>query len=326
MKIIAELCQNHNGDESTLHEMVREAAEGGATHIKVQNIYVKNLTHRPEFDVGISQNTEIKIIKRPFDAEYERLKTLELDDKILKNFIELCKGHDVVPLTTCFARDDVSHARQLGFEEIKVASYDCASYQLLRELKDNFRHVYISTGATFDDEIRTAARVFHDCREKFSFLHCVTKYPTQLSDFNLARLEFLKQHSNEVGLSDHSLVSRDGVFATKCAIYLGATIIERHFTILAEDKTKDGPVSITPKLLDEIRLFCLKDKSGQKKELDSVLRNWEAILMGDEQRVLSHEELLNRAYFRGRFASPRIMGKNDSSNMIFNWEETALHD
>ena len=326
MKIIAELCQNHNGNEKILHEMVREAAEAGATHVKVQNIYVKNLTHRPEFDVGVSDNTQIKVVKRPFLLEYNRLQSLELNDKILERFIELCKEHDVIPLTTCFARDDVLHARQLGFEEIKVASYDCASYQLLRELRDNFKHVYISTGATFDDEIKTAAGIFDGCRDKLSFLHCVTKYPTPLSDFNLARLEFLKQFSNEVGLSDHSLVSRDGVFSTKCAVYLGASIMERHFTILAEDKTKDGPVSITPKLLRELSLFCSKDKNDQKKELDSILPNWETILIGDRQRVLSDEEILNRAYFRGRFASPRIKGRHDSSNMIYNWEETLLND
>ena len=165
-----------------------------------------------------------------------------------------------------FCKNDVLH-KQLGFEEIKVASYDCASYQLLRELRDNFKHVYISTGATFDDEIETAAQVFSDCKEKFSFLHCVTKYPTQLSDFNLARLKFLEKYSKAVGLSDHSLVSRDGVFATKCAIYLGASIIERHLP-LAEDKTKDGPVSVTPKLLKEISLFFSKRK---KKRVESIL-------------------------------------------------------
>jgi N,N'-diacetyllegionaminate synthase len=62
-------------------------------------------------------------------------------------------------MTTCFARTDVAKIQDAGFRAIKVASYDCASYQLLRELAASFDDVYVSTGATFDDEIETAAGV-----------------------------------------------------------------------------------------------------------------------------------------------------------------------
>ena len=324
MKFIAELCQNHNGDEAILNDMLHQASESGATHVKIQNIYVKNLTFRPQFEEGLIVNGEIRSIKRPFESEYERLKSLELSEKIVSKFVTSCKKINVIPLTTCFARDDVKSSADLGFEEIKIASYDCASFPLLRDVSQKFRHIYISTGATFDHEIEHAATVMKQHNADFSFLHCVTKYPTNLSDFNLARLFYLKKLVPNVGLSDHSLVKKDGIFASCAAIALGASIIERHFTILDEDKTKDGPVSITPSQLRELDEFARLDNKKQYESLNSTLPGWKQTLLGQEKRALSNEELLNRDYYRGRFASPIFEGDNNMTKMIFNWEETPV--
>ena len=76
MKLIAELCQNHNGDENLLAKMIDDALEGGATHIKVQTIYSDDLTFRPEFEEGLERNGEKISIKRPWEIEYNRLKKL----------------------------------------------------------------------------------------------------------------------------------------------------------------------------------------------------------------------------------------------------------
>ena len=324
MKLIAELCQNHNGNFELLEKMILAAAESNATHVKIQNIYVKNLTLRPKFEEGVISNGETLEINRPFASEYERLKNLELSDDIIKYFIKRCKDLGVIPLTTCFTRDDVNHCQALGFKEIKVASYDCASFQMLRELDANFEHVYVSTGATFNDEIQKCSKIFENRTDKLTFLHCVTKYPTELKDFNLSRMQYLRKFTPNIGLSDHSLVDRDGVFATKCAIFLGATTIERHFTILEKDETKDGPVSILPKHLKEIFDFSFKSREEQERELSSIMHDWEQTLLGDINRILTHEELLNRSYYRGRFASPRYKGNHDHRTMINNWEETPL--
>jgi N,N'-diacetyllegionaminate synthase len=324
MKIIAELCQNHNGNSELLEKMILAAVKSNATHVKIQNIYVKNLTRRPKFEMGVFSNGETLEIKRPFSPEYERLKNLELSDDLIKHFIKRCKDLGVIPLTTCFTRDDVNHCASLGFREIKVASYDCASYQMLRELNANFDHVYVSTGATFNDEIQKCSQIFENSAEKLTLLHCVTKYPTELKDFNLSRMQYLRRFTPNIGLSDHSLVERDGVFATKCAIFLGASTIERHFTILEKDETKDGPVSITPKHLKEIFDFSSKSREEQEQELSFTMRDWKSLLLGDINRILTHEELLNRSYYRGRFASPRYEGNHDHRTMINNWEETPL--
>ena len=67
MKLIAELCQNHNGDEDLLKKMIDEALEGGASHIKLQTIYSDDLTFRPEFENGLEKKGEVLCIKRPWD-------------------------------------------------------------------------------------------------------------------------------------------------------------------------------------------------------------------------------------------------------------------
>ena len=91
MNFIAELCQNHNGDLDNLLRMVESAAIGGATHIKTQHIYVKNLTFRSEFEEGLTLNKDVHAIKRPWKQEYERLKSLELSLKDYDKFIDCVK-------------------------------------------------------------------------------------------------------------------------------------------------------------------------------------------------------------------------------------------
>ena len=118
MKIIAELCQNHKGKSSTLQKMIEEAALNGATHVKIQHIYSKNLSKRAIFEKGYVKNGKILSIKRPYSQEYKRLKKLELNNNQIKNFINICKSNSVVPLTTCFTRQDIYQIQKLGFKEI----------------------------------------------------------------------------------------------------------------------------------------------------------------------------------------------------------------
>ena len=317
-KIIAEFCQNHNGNFDNVIKMIESAADAGATHAKIQTIFTNTLSFRPQFENGLIQNNEIKAIKRPYAEEYERLKKLEISFSEMKKFVKICKEFSIKPLTTCFARCDAKLIKEAGFNSVKVARYDCASFSLLRELRKLFDEIIISTGATFDNEIEKASEILNG--SNFSFLHCVTIYPTPLAEMHLARMNYLKKFTNQVGLSDHSLVSRDGTLASKLAINLGAKLIERHFTILPVEETRDGPVSINPDQLKELVVFSKLSKEEQKTIITKEFPNWE-VMIGLDDRMLSKDELLNRDYYRGRFASPR-KNSNDGKNMIFNWEET----
>ncbi len=319
-QLIVELCQNHCGDRVLLGEMITAAAENGADIVKMQTIFSEDLSHRPEFDEGKTDpDGTVRIIKRPYTAEYERLKKLDLSEDDHQFFIEECKRNNVLPMTTVFSRNRVPFVASLRWPEriVKVASYDCASYPLISDLAESFDHIYVSSGATFDEEILKTALLLKNAQREFTFFHCVTSYPNTLEMCNFRRMQWLRQFTDSVGWSDHTLVARDGIRATKAAIALGANVIERHFTILTSDKTKDGPVSITPTHLRELKEFSQLPQKQQLRISQEEIPDWEAIL-GSETRDLTHVELLNRDYYRGRFAS------KTNGRWVYNWEDTDI--
>lgn len=319
-KLIAEFCQNHNGDMTILAKMVELAAKAGATHGKIQTIYADTISFRPQFEEGVFISGVTKAIKRPYQIEYDRLKGLEISLENTIKFIQLCNDNGLIPITTCFVRSHVRELAQAGFKVIKVASYDCASFPLLRELTSHFEEIIVSTGATFDDEVRHASSILSAVN--YSFLHCVTLYPTPLNQMNLLRMEWLREFTQNVGFSDHTLLKRDGLIASKAALSLGASVIERHFTILDPSETRDGPVSITPVEMQQLADFSKLSIEERVAHMNHYYPNWK-ILFGKKTRMLSDEEVLNRDYYRGRFASPRRESVN-GERMIFNWEETPI--
>ena len=317
-KIIVEVCQNHNGDRDILKDLIHAAAENGADIIKGQIIFSDDVTPRARFDEGEEEDNGVKkTIKRPYDAEVARLKGLDLKEEDYHFFVDEVKKAGVRPMLTVFSRVRIPLAARLMYGEeklVKVASYDCASHTLVGELADNFDKLIISTGATFDEEIKKTAQILNDKNKPFAFLHCVTSYPNTLTMANLSRMEWLRKFTPEVGWSDHTLVARDGIKAAKTAIMLGADYVERHFTVLPADKTKDGPISITPALLNELSDFRNLSKGEQKEVIEKEIPDWK-IMLGHPQREMTHAEMLNRDYYRGRFAS------FVNNEWIHNWEE-----
>jgi sialic acid synthase SpsE len=314
INFIAELCQNHNGDFDNIARMTKLCANNGADIIKLQYIKSSSLSFRPKFEAGFKKNKKTYIIKRKFLDEYIRLKKLEISDSQLLKFVKLCKKLKVEPCITCFTRGDINRIRSLGFKTIKIASYDCSSFQLLREVKNKFTNIIVSTGATFDDEIDKTSKILKN--KNYSFLHCVTIYPTPLNELHLKRINYLKKYTNKVGYSDHSLgYGPKRNLASLLAIYHGAKMIERHIRILDKKDTKDGKVSIEPKDIFLIKKFSLLSKKKQKDYLHKHFKYNFNKVIGSKTRELSNVELLNRDYYRGRFVTKK------NSREIFNWEE-----
>jgi sialic acid synthase SpsE len=296
--------------------MIHQAAVAGATYGKIQTIFASDLSKRKRFEDGLERDGKVLSIKRPFQAEYDRLKKLELtfDDQLW--FIEECKRIGLIPLTTCFTRGHVERLATMGWREIKVASYDCASTPLIKELANKFDHLIISTGATYDSEISNTARVLNDIQKSFTYLHCITLYPTPLDVMNLSRIKYLTQYTSSVGFSNHANSAKDGVKADLCAIYLGATYVERHFTVLDADETRDGIVSINSSQLSEIIQFSKLARDDQKAYIEENIPEFVSMI-GNEIRELSEQELLNRDYYRGRFTT--YIG----DRIIDNWDENC---
>ena len=319
-QLIAEFCQNHNGDMDVLARMVEAAAKAGASHGKMQTIFANTITYRAQFEEGLIVDGVTKSIKRPYISEYDRLKDLEVSQENTLKFVDLCNQNGLIPMTTCFARSNVGDIAQAGFKTIKIASYDCASFPMVRELAALFDEIVVSTGATYDDEVMHTASILKD--KPFAFLHCVTLYPTPLDQMHLLRMDWLRTMTSKVGFSDHSLVARDGLVAAKAAMALGADIIERHFTILGPTESRDGPVSITPEHMVELVSFAALSPQERLQRMDFEHPGWK-VMCGQQRRQLSDQELVNRDYYRGRFASPRRESVG-GTRMIYNWEETPI--
>jgi N,N'-diacetyllegionaminate synthase len=311
--LIAECCQNHNGDRGILQRMIHGAAESGADYVKLQSIRSRELTFRERFEEGEHDaDGRLKTIKRPYRPELERLSQLDLtlDDEAW--FVEECWRAGVAPMTTVFTRAAVDEVKEIGYEAVKIASYDCASFPLLRDVRAHWSSIFVSTGATFDEEIEAAAAILGGSR--FHFLHCVTIYPTPMEQLHLRRMSFLRRFTPFAGYSDHTKPAETGLWASKMALALGASCIERHFTVLEADQSRDGPVSITPAMLRELRAFADLPRTERMAAVRRGYPVWEEAL-GEARRPLSDDELRNRDYYRGRFAS-RIGGM-----VAYNWEE-----
>lgn len=320
-KIIVEVCQNHNGDRTLLKEMIHAARENGADIIKGQVIFSQDLTPRERFDKGHEETNGVrKTIHRPYATERERLAGIDLTQDDYRFFVDEVNRVGAIPMMTVFSRNRVLLAARLpwkGEKYTKIASYDCASKPLIADLANHFDTLIVSTGATFDEEIRHTATMLKEKNKKFALLHCVTSYPNTLAMAHLNRMQWLRQFTPEVGWSDHTHVGRDGIKAAKTALMLGADYVERHFTILPPDKTKDGPVSINPALLHELADFAKLPKEEQRAIVAKEIPDWE-IMLGSEEREMTHTEMLNRDYYRGRFAS---LVHNE---WVYNWEERNI--
>lgn len=316
-KIIVEVCQNHLGQREILSRMIKEAAVAGADYVKGQIIFSDDLTFRERFEEGFTEdNGVVKTIKRPYQAEYDRLKKLDLTEDDYKWFIDEAVKNNIIPLMTIFSRKRIEFAAKLSWPEksVKVASYDCASYPMIRELCDVFDHLIISVGATTDAEIIETAKIVKDKGKRVTFLHCVTSYPNTLDMCNFARLKWLRGYGEQVGWSDHTKVENDGIKASMIASMLGADYIERHYTSLDRSETKDGPISLNSEELKKLVDFCKLPQAEQRQAVEAQIPEWQ-ITIGQEKRKLTQEEMLNRDYYRGRFAS------KIGDNWLNNWDD-----
>jgi len=301
--LIAECCQNHLGEPEILKKMVAEGSNSGATHLKIQGLYHDELNFREQFEEQRSIEHQASIV-RPFAAEVSRLKPLTLSLETETEFVRECHSFGVTPMITVFTHSGLDRAVKAGFRSFKIASYDCASLALISRILPVCDELVISTGATSWDEIaNTANFVARNKSEKTKivFLHAVTEYPTQLTSVRLLRMTALKQFGFEVGYSDHTAPETTDLKAAALAIKLGATAIERHFTILEVGATKDGPVSVNPSQLSLIANMFSSNRILDAHMPDEQL--CKSMLTPMISLDPSDLEIKNKEYYRGRVVS-----------------------
>ena len=262
-QIIAEVGANHGGDIELAIKMIEAAAQAGADWVKFQSWQAKNL--------------------KPGDPNFERHTKAELSDDAHYRLIRACEANRVKFLTTCFDIGRVEFLAGLGIKTIKIASPDSGSHSMIRKLRERFEHLIISTGMSYDEEIQQTAELLG--KTSYTFLHCVSLYPTPLERVNLARMDWLRQFTPSVGFSDHTM----GTSAGKLAIARGAVYLEKHFTLSRELPGKDQAISAEP---HEIR------------ELAEYTRQVEQI-MGEQCPGLSAKEVELRGIYIGKWGDNR---------------------
>jgi len=277
MKFIAEMCQNHNGDMDLLETMVVDAAKNGADICKIQTIEAKHLIYWKEFEDF-----------RPYEKEYERLKSLELSIDDEKRFVAICRQNKVEPMTTVFEHRGFKRFNEIGYKLMKISGYGVQ--KVLPTIKQfNFEHLYISTSSMTYTEIEWLAKQLklNLPYRNYTLLNCTCVYPTPLEKLNLQNIEFYRKHFGikNVGLSDHTNPHEDNLLSSKLAIYQGIDVLERHFTILGKDETRDGKVSITPDMLSELKRFSLLSPQEQYNEINEF----------------NETQKFNHHYYRNRF-------------------------
>ena len=250
IKIIAEAGTNHNGILSTALEIIEVAADCGADIVKFQSFLVDDL---------LSSN----------DPNYDRMKKLEMPKEWYPELINCCNNHGVSFLSTATNFTTLKWMEEFNVSQYKVASCNITHRPLLDKLIEIGKPVIVSTGLANLDEILELAEYFNSNGFKnYSFLHCVSKYPTGPSDARLKNITFLKEKLKcKVGFSDHT----QGYHLAVAAVALGAEIIEKHITLGKSDIGMDHEVAVLP---------------GIFSELCSAIRDTEKALYAD----FSHDE------------------------------------
>ena len=242
--IIAEAGVNHNGSIELAYKLIDVASASGADAIKFQTFKAENLVSKN------AQKAEYqKQVTNQSESQLNMLKKLELDTNAHKKLIEYCKKKDIVFLSTPFDHKSIDLLNKLELQIFKIPSGEITNLTYLRHIGSLEKEVILSTGMSTLKEIEEALVILTSAgtsKENITILHANTMYPTPMEDVNLRAMQTIQDKFGvAVGYSDHTL----GIEVDIAAVAMGATIIEKHFTL---DKSMDGPdhkSSISPEEL-----------------------------------------------------------------------------
>ena len=271
--IIAEAGVNHNGRIETAGQLIEIAAEAGADLVKFQTFSADRLVtgsaSKADYQMETTSTSE---------SQLEMIRKLELSREMHEELIVHCQKCGIGFFSTGFDPQSVDLLAELGLDRFKIPSGEITNLPYLRHIGQYGKPVILSTGMARLGEIEAALEVLEASgtpRERVTVLHCNTEYPTPMADVNLkAMLAIRDALGVQVGYSDHTL----GIEVPIAAVAMGATVIEKHFTL---DRNLPGPdhrASLEP---DEL------------KAMVQAIRNIELALSGDGLKRPSPSESKN---------------------------------
>ena len=281
--IIAEAGVNHNGSFDLACRLVDAAKAAGADCIKFQTFRAQNLVSRNAGKADYQKDTTGD------GSQADMLTKLELSYDAFSRLKQYCGEVGITFLSTPFDLESAAFLDELGVPFWKIPSGEVTNLPYLEALAKTGRPVVMSTGMCEMEEIEAAIRVLRENgTADIRLLHCNTEYPTPFADVNLRAMETMRRAFGvEVGYSDHT----KGIEVPIAAAALGATIIEKHFTL---DRNMEGPdhkASLEP---DELAAMV------------SAIRNIEQAL-GSGEKTASPSERKNIAVARKSIVAKRTI-------------------
>ena len=231
--IIAEAGVNHNGSIELAKKLIDVVVESGADAVKFQTFKTEKLLSRNTQKAAYQKETTDSE-----ESQFDMLKKLELDVNTHKILLQYCTEKKIIFLSTPFDHDSIEMLNELGLEIFKVPSGEITNLPYLRHIGSLNKEVILSTGMADIGEIEDALDVLVESgtkKENITVLHANTMYPTPIEDVNLrAMVTIGNTFEVTYGYSDHTL----GIEVDIAAVAMGASVIEKHFTL---DKTMEGP-------------------------------------------------------------------------------------
>ena len=272
--IIAEAGVNHNGSMENALKLIDAAVEAGVDYVKFQTFKAEKLVSKnakkADYQIENTQNGN--------ETQFEMLKKLELSHEDHSKLIAYCNEKNIHFFSTAFDLDSLEYLKEIGLDLVKIPSGEITNLPYLRRAAQLFILFIISTGMCTMEDINAAINVFTQegiLKDDITIVHCNTEYPTPMNDVNLKGMISIQQEfGTKIGYSDHTL----GIEVPIAAVALGASVIEKHFTL---DNTMEGPdhaASLEP---------------NQLKEMVKAIRNIEQAISGDGIKKPSESEIKN---------------------------------
>lgn len=270
--IIAEAGVNHNGSIELAKKLIDVAVEAGADAVKFQTFKAENLVSKNASKAQYQKETT-----NSKESQFDMIKKLELDIAAHHELISYCNSKSIMFLSTPFDHDSIDLLDDLGLEIFKIPSGEITNLPYLRHIGSLNKRVILSTGMATLSEIEDAYNILINSstkKDNITILHANTMYPTPLEDVNLKAMNTIGNTFNcAFGYSDHTL----GIEVDIAAVAMGASCIEKHFTL---DKNMDGPdhkASLNPyelvEMVKSIRNIELALGSDIKKPSSSEMPN-----------------------------------------------------
>ena len=285
--VIAEAGVNHNGSLETAKQLVDVAAEAGADMVKFQTFSADQLVTTSARKAEYQNQTTDAL-----ESQHDMIRKLELSREMHGELIAYCRLCDIEFFSTGFDTQSIDMLVELGLDRFKIPSGEITNLPYLRHIGNYGKPVILSTGMANLGEIEAALEVLEKSgihRKHITVLHCNTEYPTPMEDVNLqAMLSIGEAFGVAVGYSDHTL----GIEVPIAAVAMGATVIEKHFTL---DRTLPGPdhrASLEP---DELKAMVRAIREIEKALGDGIKR---PSLSESKNKPITRKSLVSATFIR----------------------------